>query len=1100
MSAPSIDLGELRARTPLEPLVSRRVKLQRRGKLQVGCCPFHGEKTPSFTVYPDGHFHCFGCRAHGDAIGFTMRADGLGFHAAVERLAAEAGMSEEPVSPTEQLRRDRAATEARRKAEAACNAKQAEEDAENIAKVQRRLLRTVTAADTLAERYLVEIRRIPKPVSGSWPDSLRYDAHTRALVAVATDAAGVVRAAQWVYLTPDAHKIREDERVRRRLPAVKQTFGALKGAVVRLPGLHPGPLYLVEGPEDGPSVWVATAGGETWCALGGFHGIDLPIGRQVVVCADDDARHKPGLRKAMAAWRRQGIDFSVVRPWSVRREDGSDFNDLLVAHGTGAVERRILDALEPGYREREPGEPAIIRWRTQRTIETLSATALHELADDPLPATLVLGPAGSGKTEAVHRFGVDLVRKMRVAGDQRSIAIASPRHELNEEERQRLQELAPDVSIAIRRGHDADDPAAPGQKMCRAPRDYMEAVTRRLDPRGTVCQACEHNTVCGLRGQDGVEADIWLATHQHPLHRKPAELGKLAWLVFDEDPTGAVIFGAGDPGDPAADDKPKVLCLEVLQRRDPVNGDPVATDRLAEFNEPLADALWTMPDGPMQLAGLIAAGITADAAQQSVGLEYDTKVDVEIPDGASIEERRARLKTADINRDLGPRVMLKREVTRQLRRELDRNPRVEVCTVHDDDGPHRAVRMMGKRSIHAGWDVPTIVLSATAQPEPLRHVFHGLKVHDFGAAKAPHRHIRQVVDRAFSLTMLDAEATGIDKKERARRTRNLRDLHAWLYRQALDYAPGEALVVAQKRIIPQLLKFGPLPRNVVLGHHGAMTGIDRHGKARAVIVIGRMQPKPCAMERAAEALSGKEVQRLPEGKWYPLRDAKRELGSGELVLTEMEFHPDPLVEALRWRVCEGELVQLVERGRGINRTAADPLDVWLLTNVPVPLPIDEEIHSEELRPRVQDLMLAEIGRVLENSRHAALALHPDLDAAGVARKAATLRQRIHDERDRYGRDWRPPSGLVRASYRVDGAGTHHDAAWFDPARATDPAAELRALLGPLVYAETSPSVSPQGSVSVSLLTDTMPPEASPVPIWTGRRADSAERMDHPPDG
>lgn len=84
-------LDELRARTPMQPLVARRVKLRRAGRNWTGCCPFHAEKSPSFTVYEDG-FHCFGCGAHGDAIGFVMQTEGLGFTDAVERLAAEAGL------------------------------------------------------------------------------------------------------------------------------------------------------------------------------------------------------------------------------------------------------------------------------------------------------------------------------------------------------------------------------------------------------------------------------------------------------------------------------------------------------------------------------------------------------------------------------------------------------------------------------------------------------------------------------------------------------------------------------------------------------------------------------------------------------------------------------------------------------------------------------------------------------------------------------------------------------------------------------------------------------------------------------------------------
>ena len=160
MSAPRIDLTELRSRTPLLSLISRRVALKRRSRWHVGCCPFHAEKTPSFYVYPDNHFHCFGCNAHGDAIGFTMRTEGLDFGEAVERLAAEAGMDgAEQLSRGEWQRRQRAAAEARRRAEARQEQLQADADADAIAYVRRRLARTVSLSETLAERYLTERRR-----------------------------------------------------------------------------------------------------------------------------------------------------------------------------------------------------------------------------------------------------------------------------------------------------------------------------------------------------------------------------------------------------------------------------------------------------------------------------------------------------------------------------------------------------------------------------------------------------------------------------------------------------------------------------------------------------------------------------------------------------------------------------------------------------------------------------------------------------------------------------------------------------------------------------------------------------------------------------
>jgi DNA primase len=92
MALPASFMDELRARVPLAAVVGRRVRLARSGRQMKGCCPFHGEKTPSFYVYEDGHYHCFGCGAHGDAIGFIMQSEGAGFMEAVERLAAEAGL------------------------------------------------------------------------------------------------------------------------------------------------------------------------------------------------------------------------------------------------------------------------------------------------------------------------------------------------------------------------------------------------------------------------------------------------------------------------------------------------------------------------------------------------------------------------------------------------------------------------------------------------------------------------------------------------------------------------------------------------------------------------------------------------------------------------------------------------------------------------------------------------------------------------------------------------------------------------------------------------------------------------------------------------
>ena len=102
MAFPPQFLDELRSRIGLADLIRRRVKLTRKGREHTGLCPFHNEKTPSFSVSEEkGFFHCFGCGAHGDIIGFAMRIENLSFPEAVQRLADEAGLVVPQTSPKE---------------------------------------------------------------------------------------------------------------------------------------------------------------------------------------------------------------------------------------------------------------------------------------------------------------------------------------------------------------------------------------------------------------------------------------------------------------------------------------------------------------------------------------------------------------------------------------------------------------------------------------------------------------------------------------------------------------------------------------------------------------------------------------------------------------------------------------------------------------------------------------------------------------------------------------------------------------------------------------------------------------------------------------
>jgi DNA primase len=119
---PDSIIEEIRNRTDVVAVIGRHVELQRSGRTWKGCCPFHGERTPSFHVYPeDKHFKCYGCGEYGDVFKFLQKLEGKEFPEVVRSLAAEVGVEipEETVEDTVEARRRR---KERAEALAACDA------------------------------------------------------------------------------------------------------------------------------------------------------------------------------------------------------------------------------------------------------------------------------------------------------------------------------------------------------------------------------------------------------------------------------------------------------------------------------------------------------------------------------------------------------------------------------------------------------------------------------------------------------------------------------------------------------------------------------------------------------------------------------------------------------------------------------------------------------------------------------------------------------------------------------------------------------------------------------------------------------------------
>ena len=258
-------------------------------------------------------------------------------------------------------------------------------------------------------------------------------------------------------------------------------------------------------------------------------------------------------------------------------------------------------------------------------------------------------------------------------------------------------------------------------------------------------------------------------------------------------------------------------------------------------------------------------------------------------------------------------------------------------------------------------------------------------------AATPHVSYRQVLFSGAASKFQD-EKTGANNVARVRR-----------YIEARSVGFERILVICQLFLESKLLELG-IPPNVETAHFNQIRGRDEWKDSDLLIVIGRTQPPPNAMELNAEVLFHAQCKSLgPEyyydRVWVPLTATDVEV--------EAERHPDPLVEMMRWRVCEAELIQAIGRGRGVNRTEADPLQVDLINTVPLPdIMIDEVVTWDDAQPDPgvviagrYGLFLAEQGS--KGTADVVAALLPDLFGTANAARQARMYSRAETPNKEY---------------------------------------------------------------------------------------------------
>jgi len=296
-----IDLHQLRADHPLHEIAAAHMRLQRAGREWKGCCPFHADRTPSFTIFDGGdRFYCFGCGASGDVLDFVQRLHGVVLLEAARMLGAgdPPAVALPPLPP---------AAETDRSAEA------------------RAIWESALAApNTPAEAYL-RTRGIKVPP----PSDIRFARLSvgslgpmPCLVAAVREMAGEVIGIQRIFLQPDGKG-----KAAMRKP--KLSLGRITGGAIRLDCVKPGDVLTVcEGPEDALSIR-QMFGVPVWASAGASNmpAMRFPSHiRRVAIAADNDEAGERAARAAAKAFTLNGLTCRVIRPAAGFK----DFNDELM--------------------------------------------------------------------------------------------------------------------------------------------------------------------------------------------------------------------------------------------------------------------------------------------------------------------------------------------------------------------------------------------------------------------------------------------------------------------------------------------------------------------------------------------------------------------------------------------------------------------------------------------------------------------------------------------------------------------------------------------------------------------------------------------------
>jgi hypothetical protein len=528
--------------------------------------------------------------------------------------------------------------------------------------------------------------------------------------------------------------------------------------------------------------------------------------------------------------------------------------------------------------------------------------------------------------------------------------------------------------------------------MCNRADSVKRCIEAGLPVASSMCKnelsECKFRWTCEYYAQMDFlyDCEVVVFSHASLFHEKPT-INSRGLLIIDEQ---FAFDGVRE--------RQKLLVSQFSRNEDKVYlkddaGDIEVSDdltaKLHRYRETAANILETSPNGNLSPRSL--SSLRIEEIAEAIRLEWQTGVSSPVYPGMSRNMLLKALAAVVAIKQLRLRISFWEALLALTNSDRKRSSGWLIRDV-DDEG-HTVVHVGGRATIKAGWfDGLAVCLDATASSELVELYFPKQKIITPPAIEAvqPNVTVLQTIDRAFAASMC-IPTDGLEPDELQRRRNRAKEIWRFILLRAAEFrgrgADGiDVLVICQQALEAHLVELG-LPENVDIAHFNATRGIDKWGSVACLVEIGRTIPPPSEVEKLAENLTGWDVKKVDAGQWYPRKSAGVDVGDGVGLSVQAERHPDPISEVVRWQICEAELVQVIGRGRGVNRSVDKPLHVDVLNNVCLPLTIDQPIRWDDNAPgRIEEM----VGMgLLPDGPAAAALVYPDLwPTVKTAKKAA----------------------------------------------------------------------------------------------------------------